>query len=405
MKPSALADSAREAGLSPVTTDVISFTAERLNKLRGWQCRELPSVKIGEGKYGTVYRSPSGGGVLKESVTVGTHLGKCRQALREHAISLLQTLLVLEGCSPHLTLHYGADLSTAGPHFLGRMFMEEFAGSLADLGQQVLLTPAHWQVLLFQVLSPMLALGTVFGIAHNDLYPRNILVRLQSTEGPISYRIGLQTYVMDWPFFVAVTDFGIASARDLFGAEGAAPEVARGIEDEAVSPNFGFLPPRLHILRYKALPIFSRDVYTVLKWTLFQSKPLPRAPDAVRRWASAGLSLLDALRHTLDRSAGLSHVCQCFFSNAWAQASELPLRLEASPAAAEATPNFLLPPLPGKRESMLRTATAALGALPFAPAFMPADDGPPAMDKHHDRGATESAAAGGGVRGQPHMDL
>jgi serine/threonine protein kinase len=249
------------------------------------------------------------------------------------------------------------------------MFMEEFAGSLVDLSKHILLKAEDWQILLFQVLSPMLVLATVFGISHNDLYPRNVLIHAQSCRGPVTYCLGEKTYVMHWPFFAAVTDFGIASAQTLFGEHGKAPEVAQAIAGACVADDFGLRAPKEHILRFKTLPIFSRDIYTVLKWTMHSSTSMPRAPDVIRRWAAAGLSLVDALRSTLSEPQGLQHVFESLFSNSWARASGLPLALESTKPNLDVVPNFSSPPREDKKAEMLAAATAALQALPLQSAF------------------------------------
>jgi len=342
--------------------DIKALTANRLRALYQWHSSSLSCEVLGSGKYGTVYAA--GGdraSVMKESVTKGARPSLRKQAFREHVIALLQSLMVLEGCTPHLPLHYAVSISACGPCMRGNMFMERFSGSLVDLAAKCLRSDEDWVCLLFQLLSTFAALGAVFGISHNDAYPRNILISQDTRAQRVVYRCGSATYALRWPFFAAVTDFGIATSTSLMGAL-QCPEVSDGLVDLEPASDFGSAAPEHHILKYKRLPTFCRDAYTVLKWVRFCSKSLPEAPTPVRRWAGASLALLDSVRGQCDAPEGLLHFVQEIFEDDWLRACGLSLRLRVSSTE---PPDFAFPVSEDRKEEMLRRAAAALQGLPL----------------------------------------
>lgn len=225
------------------------LTAARAQDFYDWRAGE-PQVHIGSGKYGRVYSSGRSA-VLKESVT---RAGLCKQAFREHVMGLLQTLLVLQACTPHLPLHYGTSIVAEGVLMRGHMYMERFEGSLIDL-RGCLRTESDWLSLLFQLLLTFVALALLFGVTHNDAYPRNILINSQSSAPRVIYRCQEKSYALEWSFMAALTDFGIATTPLLMGHR-SAPEVAERLEALELPPDFASTPPRHHILRYKSLPLF-----------------------------------------------------------------------------------------------------------------------------------------------------
>ena len=312
-------------------------------------------MHIGSGKYGRVYSSGRSA-VLKESVT---RAGLCKQAFREHVMGLLQTLLVLQACTPHLPLHYGTSIVAEGVLMRGHMYMERFEGSLIDL-RGCLRTESDWLSLLFQLLLTFVALALLFGVTHNDAYPRNILINSQSSAPRVIYRCQEKSYALEWSFMAALTDFGIATTPLLMGHR-SAPEVAERLEALELPPDFASTPPRHHILRYKSLPLFSRDAYTVLQWTCFDPR-LPRAPPAVQLWARSALRLLNEIRESLKEAEGLARFFHAIFSSSWLATCGLP-PLEVDGAL---TPDFTVPADDSARGHMLAQAAAALQTLPLS---------------------------------------
>lgn len=353
-----------EVGRRRRRRDVQVLTANRLRALCEWQTSSLSCEEVlGSGKYGTVYASRDDrASVMKESVTKGgARPGLRKQAFREHVIALLQSLMVLEGCTPHLPLHYAVSISACGPCMRGNMFMERFSGSLVDLATKCLCSDEDWICLLFQLLSTFAALASVFGISHNDSYPRNILIHQDARAQRVVYRCGGATYALRWPFFAAVTDFGIATSASLMGALHC-PEVSDGLVGLELPPAFGAVPPEHHILKYKHLPTFCRDAYTVLKWARFRSKSLPEASASVKCWAKASLALLDNVRSQCDAPEGLLHFVHEIFEDDWLRACGISVRLRAPSTE---PPDFAFPVTEERKQDMLRRAAIALQGLPL----------------------------------------
>ena len=341
-------------------SDVEAIAAKRVRDLYDWRLGQAQE-RIGAGKYGRVYSvGPGCAAILKESVT-RRRAGMCKQAFREHIIGLLQTLLVLEACTPHLPLHYGAAIAAGGRCMRGRMYMERFEGSLVDLGG-CLGAEADWLSLLFQLTSTFAALALLFGVTHNDAYPRNILISPRARARRVVYRCQGRSYVLHWPFLAALTDFGIATSPLLMGKR-TAPEVSEHLSNLEVPSNFASCPPQHHILKYKSLPLFSRDVYTVLKWTCFADSHLPAAPPAVRLWARTCLHLLDEVRENLSEPQGLVR----FFHAIFATERLAACGLSAVEADGEPRPDFTFPPDDDASRRMLAQAAAALRGIPLAP--------------------------------------
>jgi serine/threonine protein kinase len=286
-----------------------AFTQERRRAFVEWEKGERADL-LGSGKYGKVFRVSGGSArtVVKECVVRSSRTGMRRQAFREHAIGILQTLLALEGCTPHLPLHFGAWVSVEAGRLHGRMYMEEHDGSLRTLGREVLRRDEDWVCLAFQVTSTLVTLAEALQLTHNDLYPRNVLISRHPPK-TVTYRFPAAAYSLEWNFFVALTDFGIASSL-LMGCS--APEIAEVLKKTSQPiRNFGSVAPSRHILEYRWLPPFSRDLYTILKWIRFPSTQLPLAPRVVALWAQAMLLHLDTHQASLDAPSGL----HCAFSH------------------------------------------------------------------------------------------
>lgn len=317
---------------------------------------------IGSGKYGTVY-SVGDAYVLKRSFTSSQRRCMCKQALREHTIGLLQTITVLEGCIPHLPMHYGVSITARGSLMEGEMYMEQFTGSLIDAGAACLCESSDWLCLAFSVLSSCAALALLYEISHNDLYPRNVLLRRDTQATSVVYSCDGVLYDIAWPFLAVVTDFGVATSTKLMGKR-LAPEVADRMSSLQASPDFGQIAPEQHILKYNNLPYYSRDVYTVLKWMHFQSSTLPPLPQAVQQWAGISLQMLDKSRDTLHTAAGLMRYFHSIFSTEWLGSCGLsPLR--ACGDINRDCAHFIFPPSDEKMTQIMLTATKALLGIPL----------------------------------------
>jgi len=248
---------------------------------------------LGVGRYAQVFRAGPDAAVKVVSLQ-GSSRHARKQAFREHVVGLLQTLLLAARATPHLPWHFGTTFSLS-PRRTVALHMELFDGTLATGGAAVLRSPGLWLALVFQVLHACAVLGDVFGVTHNDAYPRNVLLRRCPTQ-TATYELAGGEVAFRAPFLAALTDFGIASG-ELLGAP-LAPEVAalKGLASahppSAPAPR-AFLPPDRHVLHYALRPE-ARDFYTVLGWTTFGHEGLPPPPLNVRAWALQATRLLDA---------------------------------------------------------------------------------------------------------------
>ena len=261
------------------------------------------SSLLGSGKYGKVYRVDDTS--VKKECTIRCRGGSLKQAFREHVVGILQTLLVASAYTPHFPLHFDAYMHIDLNYTLtGHMFMENFTGSLQDVGTEILITPSDWVSLAFQILSGVLVLADMLDLTHNDLYPRNILVRTCAPNKYVKYTIIDKTYTLKWPFLAVITDFGIASSSEFMGKL-SMPEVTQSLDELEISDDFGKHYSKNHILQFKQLPVFSRDLYTFLKWMHFGSKKLPSTPKDIKIWSAKGLEYLDSHRSEFSRSKGM----------------------------------------------------------------------------------------------------
>lgn len=353
--------------MAALVTEAQCITATRLRQLHAWRphAHPLKSQVIGTGKYGTVFAlERCDSTVVKENFINASKTHLCKQAFREHVIGLLQTLMVLDGYSPHLPLHHGMSwlLCPGNTHLRGHIYMERFHGSLGDLGARCLRSDLDWQSLLFQVLSALTALAAVFEICHNDAYPRNILLNLDMRAARVLYSCDGTLYAVPWPFLVVLTDFGIATSSKILG-KNTLPEVVENLEALEVGPCYGTQPPLKHVLHYKQLPMFARDAYTVLKWTAFAHKNMPPPPSSTLKWSRAALSLLDEVGPGLCAPSTLTSTFKTIFSAKWTQMCKLPT-LEQESVAAE-RPDFIFPLSERKKTELLCAATEALANLPL----------------------------------------
>lgn len=289
----------------------------RCSLFYNWEAPKQPLIslrgaKIGSGKYGTVYRCKDRPYAVIKEVTASKkkNTTACRLAFREHVVAILQSIIVLKSLCPHFVIHYGVQV-TSPSNSTGleiAYFMEGFDCSLENVSIDVLATPSDWCALIFQVCSALVTAGMLLGVAHNDLYPRNILLRRRArtdaeTLAESTYDIFGDRWQVPWRYLAVLTDFGICSGK-LLGTPDDIPEVGKHLTIESPGVNFGEMPPSVHVLHYKELPPFSRDPYMLFKWAKYRTKSLPCAPYNVVQWASHCLAFLDkhAARHFFDSS-------------------------------------------------------------------------------------------------------
>jgi hypothetical protein len=275
-------------------------------------------VRIGAGKYGTVYRE-SGGVVVKEVQARPTNKGMA-SPFREKIVAILQSLLVVNAVNPHFPLHYGFEATPPSESFSRTRlsyYLEEFEGSLDTMSCELLADkPARWMAALFQLLSASVTYSVVFGIVHNDLYPRNVLVKKTRATETTEYTLFGRAYRVEADFILAITDFGICTSP-LLNCANETPQVCESMKgtDIPAGVPFGSVPPGKHILQYRTLPPFSRDVYMLLKWTVFPTKNFCRAPPPVVAWSRSALSNVDRNFDRFGDSAALSKLFAFVFSD------------------------------------------------------------------------------------------
>jgi hypothetical protein len=270
------------------TSSATALHNERLQRVASWRGQTSSAEEIiGSGRYGTVRAS---GDVAVKTVRVRCKRRSLQQPLREQASGLLQTLLLVENVTPHLVAHLGAEGERAESGWLLRhYYMERWPDSLDRCGGETLRDHADWLSLNFQILQALAAAGWIFGLSHNDVYPRNILIR--SLDGREALRYALPDggrLTLRPRFLAALTDFGISNAAAFDQPD--RPDLAARC---SLPPSFGRVAPTQHVLSYAELPAFYRDAYSLLKLTAFSSRPLPRAPKSAAAWARGALDLVD----------------------------------------------------------------------------------------------------------------
>jgi serine/threonine protein kinase len=283
--------------------------AARTAAFHSWSPPEALGRELGRGKYGVVRLA--GRGAVAKVVEVGPKPAsalaflaappgeerakvpwrRTKQAYREHVLGLLQSLLVMRGLTPHVVMHFGARVAPSPGACRVTLFMEQFEGSLEQHGPQLLRDETDWRALLFQVSSALAALGTLLGVVHNDLYPRNVLFRRLDAARDEVYDICGTSYQLTFRTCFALTDFGICGSPLLDSAMDCCPEVT--VPQRRRPRHFGLWKAQHHVLSYCDLPTFSRDLYLAFKWPVQPSDHLPRAPEATRAWATKTLSFID----------------------------------------------------------------------------------------------------------------
>ncbi len=302
-----------------------------MKRFHDWRGASPAGASVGKGNYGTVFKCGDGA-VVKVVNEVRKSTGAAKLAFREHVMSLLQSVLVLRRHTPHLPLHYGLEASHGPPKSLSlKLYLEAFDCSLDAAPSDSLAEPGDWVALLFQVASAVLCVARLLEVCHNDLYPRNVLLR----RGHCRFRydhFGAK-HELSWHSLAVLTDFGVCSGP-LLGSR-AGPEVKRTpVAPRSVVP-FGQQPPGLHVLNHTYLPPYSRDPYLLFKWGAFRCKGLPRAPGAVEGWCRAVLAHMDQHQADFSKPCATQAVFELAFSPKALSAHglALPLVEEEAPAS------------------------------------------------------------------------
>ena len=279
--------------------------------------RETPKQRelIGEGKYGKVYRDSEG--VVVKEVRAKLNIRGMTSPFREKVAAILQSLLVMHSVNPHFPLHFGFDC-TPIPR-IDKLdlsyYIEEFDTALDKVSHEILGSdPEAWLCAIFQLMSAIYTYSHIFQIVHNDLYPRNVLVKNTKRKERFQYNIFGARYCHHCSFMLAVTDFGLCGSPLLQSKENS-PEVSASLSKKSYeSGRFGKLSPTKHILYYKALPPFARDIYTVLKWIVYPPRNFAHAPRNVARWCTNALDNVDKNERHFDTPKGIAKIFDFMFS-------------------------------------------------------------------------------------------
>jgi hypothetical protein len=270
---------------------------ERIARVLEWDGDTSKELEVlGRGRYGTVHGDSS---VAVKTIEVRDDRITLAQPLREQAVGMLQTILLLKCVTPHLVAHYGIAGGAKPQRVTRQYYMERWETSL-DASPALLGSNAQdFVIFLFQALHGLLAVAWTFGIAHNDVYPRNIL--LQSLPSPCEHSYKMpddRTYKIQIRCLVGLADFGICNTA-AFGQ----PDRPRHKPRYQLPRPFSLVPPGPHVLLYHDLPPFFRDAYSLLKLLAFPA--LLQPPRQVVAWAKDGLRWLDTQLETGSHGAGV----------------------------------------------------------------------------------------------------
>jgi hypothetical protein len=113
---------------------------------------------------------------------------------------------------------------------------------------------------------------------------------------------------------LAVTDFGLCCSP-LLQSKNHEPEIAANLRETSYRKgNFGKTLSAKHILYYKALPPFSRDIYTLLKWIVHPpARSRTRAPSKIVQWCSNALDNVDKNEKHFDSPLGVAKIFDFMF--------------------------------------------------------------------------------------------
>lgn len=275
-----------------------------------WANREeSDGALVGQGHYGQVYKRDDGS-VVKVVENVKRTGGSAKLAYREHVMSFLQTVLVIRGHCAHLPMHYGF---ASAPNHVGismRMYIEAFDCSVDAAPKGRIETLKDWSALMFHVLSAIVCVARLLEVCHNDVYPRNVLLKLEPSRTHYDH-FGTEHRVA-WHSLAVLTDFGVCSSPLLASKLG--PEVKRtpAIPRDPAAP-YGSIAPSAHVLNYTFLPPFSRDPYCLFKWGVFRSKGLPAAPSSAASACQEALRYIDAHQDSFARKGASLHLLKHVF--------------------------------------------------------------------------------------------
>jgi serine/threonine protein kinase len=249
---------------------------------------------IGKGKYGTV-RAVDDNTVVKviDVDLVGDRWEvKAKQAYREYVVGVLQRLVVRRGHTPHLVIHFSGRMDVSSDRRCTlNLHMERFECSLDKGSRQALISEAQWRSMYFQLSSGLAALALLLGAVHNDLYPRNVLLRRLPREVSVVYDVCGAQYRGVHDTLFAIADFGVCGSPLLGCGRCCTP----GIRLSSVeTPRlFGQTPTEQHILKYAELPPFSRDIYVLFKWPTGGLANLYAVPESIMAWSLRILKHVD----------------------------------------------------------------------------------------------------------------
>jgi len=262
------------------------WIATRENSFFAWTSGQRQEL-LGQGSYGKVFRLAGNSAVVKDcTIAKGRHEA-IRSALQEQTIAVVLTHIVLDRVCPHYLLLFNSTLDVETTNVHTHMTIEAFDGSI----DKVKNWQACWTEILFQIFHALSHIHRVLALVHNDLYPRNILIRQLNIRCRYDFPSDIQTSVwLDAPFLVALADFGISTSERLF------PNAPLRLRKKATQPTpqpFGQCVFTHHVLEYTSLPAFARDYWALLQWTLFPSRHVAPPPGDV-------LTILRAVRDELN---------------------------------------------------------------------------------------------------------
>lgn len=257
----------------------------RLSKtdVLGLQTLEL----LGKGKYGAVYATDDGRVICKKMGGFEKGSNTFKQAYREYVLGVLGFLLIKHETTPNLVVNIACIFDDSLDKVNVTMYMERFEESL-DKCRPSFRTPSEAVCLAYQVLHPIGVLASVFGVVHNDLYDRNVLINWKPFDAV--YDVNGSLYHVKARFVASISDFGLCGSK-LLDCYKCLPEMSAGLSTVSAPKCFGTTLTKEHILYFENLPPFSRDVYTILK--SLRGKKFSLDPPALR-WLDECLLVADS---------------------------------------------------------------------------------------------------------------
>jgi serine/threonine protein kinase len=270
---------------------------------------------IGRGKYGTV-RIVDEKTVVK---VIDVELSgdrwdvKAKQAYREYVVGVLQRLVVSGGHTPHLVIHFSGRMEVVGDRRCAlQLYMERFECSLDKGPKQVLSSEAQWRSMYLQLSSGVAALALLLGAVHNDLYPRNVLLRRLPRELRVVYDVCGTQYLGVHETLFAIADFGICGSP-LFGC-GRSCNPGLRLNSVETPRLFGQTNTEQHILKYAELPPFSRDIYVLFKWPTGGLASIYSVPQPVLAWSLRVLRYVDEHLDSFTKPRAVADLLSVAFS-------------------------------------------------------------------------------------------